>query len=114
MAKRQFHIYIYEDIDWEIRLKGLEDYDQVPAYTKGTPDYGFGIYKITPDGKIAYIFDIDVRDEDLRAAKDDVMMSEICEFVFENDAFEPVKETKFEGSFYDALVKTKEIFKGKK
>ena len=42
------------------------------------------------------------------------MMSEICEFVFENDAFEPVKETKFEGSFYDALVKIKEIFKGKK
>jgi len=102
MEKREFIIDIYKDIDWEIREKGLKDYNAIPAYRGKTRDYSFGIWKLNPNGGIVYLYDIDVRDEDLELIKGDPLFAEICHFVHDKHSFD--------GSFVDALKYIKEHF----
>jgi hypothetical protein len=102
MKKREFIIDIYKDIDWEIREKGLKDYNAISPYSGKTKDYNFGIYKLNPKGRIVYLYDICIRDEDLELVENDPLFAEICHFVCDGYSFD--------GSFADALKYIKKYF----
>lgn len=105
----KYEIYIYRDYVWEIRALGLDDYNDVPPFHKPSPEYNFGIMKIFPNDKIAYIFDSAIHDEDLELAKEDEMMRVICEFdvtiVEFNDS---ESKEQLICSLYDALIYIKQ------
>lgn len=94
MEERKFNIEIYDKCDWFIELAGVDDLSNYPSFS-GTIDYSFAKSRSTKDKKIAYLFDIDVRDDDLQKAQDDERFKEICEFKHDKHSFK--------GTFIDAL-----------
>ncbi len=94
MQRRKFNIEIYNNFEWYIEIDTVNDFSEYP-YLGGDIEYSFGGSKSTQDGKIARIFDIDVRDTDLELAKDDKRFKEVCDFRHDKHSFK--------GTFIDAL-----------
>lgn len=86
MEKRKFTIEIYNKCDWYIEIEGVEDFKDYP-FLGGNVNYSFAGTKGTNKGKIARIFDIAIRDNDLVSAKDDKRFLEVCEFTHNNNSF---------------------------
>lgn len=103
MQRRKFSIFVYKDVDWELGLEEVDNFESYPPL--GGADYEFGMSAGTKDKKIAYLFDTVVSDEDLERAKDDERFKEICDFktkkIHNNDTR---TNDAFTGSFIDALA----------
>jgi len=79
MERRKFSIFVYKDYDWELGIADVELFDDYP-YLGGDKDYGFPQSSSTEDGKIAYLFDSVLNDEDIEKSKDDERFQEVCDF----------------------------------
>jgi len=103
MAKRKFIIDIYKRDDWYIRPDGVQSYSKFDTLDINA----FGIARKTSDGKIAYLFDIFPRDEDIELVKTNKLFNEVVSFeCYINDK----ESTSFEGTFVQALEHIKKEF----
>ncbi len=99
--KREFTIWIHKNTEWEIRFSKWS----APLEPNGRPQLdvdAFAVRKRTEDGKIGYLFDMDVLDEDLLLVKQDERFYERCIFIRISFDMQTVVE-EFEGTFIDAL-----------
>lgn len=92
MGLRAFEIAIYKDYSWEIGLRWIDSFEN---YKDLETNYCFGIAKMTPDNRIAFIADITIDDEIIDESKKDRRFLEVCKFRH--------KEKEFVGSFIDAF-----------
>ena len=105
--ERKFIIKIYKDYDWEIKLKTLSDYALYPEMNLNV----FVIARQTDDKKIVYLFDADIEESNIEAAKQDTRFAEICKFEYiYNDGDEEKESKHFSGTFIDALELIKKEF----
>lgn len=100
MKERIFIIKIYKDYDWEIKLKTLSDYALYPELEFDL----FSISRQTSDRKIVYLFDADIEQENINAAKQDDRFKELCKFeAFIDDGAGEETSIEFVGTIIDAL-----------
>lgn len=105
--QRKFIIKIYKDYDWEIKIKTLSDYALYPEMGLNV----FTIARQTDDKKIVYLFDADIEESNITAAKQDTRFNEFCKFEYiYNDGDEEKEAKHFEGTFIDALTLIKKEF----
>lgn len=105
MGKREFTIWIFEDIDWEIRLKGHSSKKSECFIA------AFAMAEINKTNEIVYLFDIGVNDKDLELVKKDKRFDEICIFAHIESPLNEKIIKEFEGTFIDALKYVKEALK---
>ena len=107
---RDFIIW-YDDIEWEIRESGLEDYSKFKQHKSD-----LFAHLLIKDSKIVYMHDISLSDEDIKSASLLDICNEECRFFVNSSSF--LKNTiqkeaeSFKGSFIDALKYVKEVFNG--
>ena len=98
---RDFLIWM-DDVEWEIREIGLENYKEL----KGLDIDAFANIRVK-NGKLSYIQDISIRDEDIEKAKKEELFNEICNFTHNDKDFLKNVASKdgksFKGTFIDAL-----------
>ncbi len=107
---RDFLIWM-DDVEWEIREVGLEDYTKL----KWPGIDAFANIRVK-EGKLAYVHDISLRDEDIKRVKKEKLFSEICNFTHNDTKFlkniAQKDGKKFQGTFIEALEYIKEVFYG--
>jgi len=105
---RKFIIW-FDDIEWEIREVGLDDYKKFTSYHIIL----FANFRIR-NNKIVYLQDINITDYDIKKASKFNIFKEKCKFYINNsDYLENSIQNKsknFEGSFIDALKYIKKYF----
>ncbi len=103
---REFILYI-DTAECGVYQKGYNVWAGQDYNKKLGKMYKFATYCVK-NGKFMGFFTSYIFDEDIKIAKNDELMQEICEFeVLIHDTF----KEKFRGSFIDALEYTKENFK---
>ncbi|MSN96445.1 hypothetical protein F1B92_04525 [Campylobacter sp. FMV-PI01] len=102
---REFILYI-DETECGMYQKGYDLWDNDDYKKSLCAKYTFATYCVK-NGKFMGFFASFIQDEDIKIAKNDEFMQEVCEFeVLIHNTF----KEKFQGSFIDALKYIKENF----